>query len=306
MSVTYFTGSGQSAFTVAVTVGLPVWEDAIPELGGKLMFRQDHMIRAVSFERLALSTTYTAHGSYGVPTSSSYFLVEENGFSGERGGLLKWSRVWATVPTTWTNDETFAFTYPAYVAATTIGSPFGITGITDSTTLYRIATTATGIIANDQIFVNVTYARASFAYNVNAFFKVLAASSGSSVDIPHSLPGSGAFSAVDGTLAESSSGRNAEEAIVVGSRVQHDYALIPAPEVAGNLDLYLPSVQAFRPVDPYGNRAAILLTGTATRPSSDRYQTMVNTGVMLVAEDSMRERWAGNIYVRKTRLVPAQ
>ena len=69
MSVTYYKASAQPAFNVAVTSSLPVWENPIPALNEKTVFRQTFVQTAASYAPLALDSVYPAAGSYGVPSS---------------------------------------------------------------------------------------------------------------------------------------------------------------------------------------------------------------------------------------------
>lgn len=300
MSVTYYTGSGQSAFTVAVTVGLPVWEDAIPEVGGKLVFRQEHMIRAVSFERLTLSTTYTAHGSYGVPTSSSYFLVGEEGFTDERGGMLRWSRVWATVPTAWTDMQDVPFTYPGYVVPISIGTRYLFSAGWTQTATYIILGSITAVITGDLLYLDGAYTRGGVSYRVNQFTTAVGVEGGS-VLIRPVLPGTGSYTDGGVWIREAARGRNVPETIVVPGLIQHDYAIGSVTYI----DQALPIVDRFTPVDSTGNSVSYLSTGTATAPNSSEYYASIVSNANIVAE-CIRERWLGNIYVRKIVMVPAR
>jgi len=125
---------------------------------------------------------------------------------------------------------------------------------------------------------------------------------GGSIGIGLVLPGTGTFTSVGGTVKVMSPARFAPRALIVGSRVVSDYALA-TPET---LESVLPLVNQFQPIDSSGNEAAILSTGTATSPNSAEYQKWMAAGTEIVAEPSTRERWRGNIWVRKTRLIPAK
>jgi hypothetical protein len=308
MSVTYYVGTGQAAWNVAVTVGLPVWEEVIPEIRNKIAFRQRHMQTAASYSPLALSTTYTAHGVYGVPNSPSYFLVGEENLTDKGGGVVEFDRVWASVPTTWLSFEDYAYTYPAYIVPISIGSVYTISNITEPATTFftlTINSSTSGISLGDPIYVSMTFARGSIPYAVQCLTKC-AGTGTSSIDIPHFLPGTSAFGSVAGSVIECSGGRLSPETLIVSSRIQHDYAMISNPGVTGTIDTELPALDAFTAIDSVGNRVSSLSTGTATRPNSEFYGTMVRDQTLLVAEQSTRERWMGNIYVRKTRMVPAR
>ena len=84
MSVTYFRASTQPVFSAVATVGLPVWESPFDNVTDRLVFRQRFIQTAASYSPSTMNVTYPAHGSYGVPTSTSFYLVEESGFRDER------------------------------------------------------------------------------------------------------------------------------------------------------------------------------------------------------------------------------
>lgn len=302
MSVTYYTASGQNNFNAVTTVGLPVWDKVLPVPNDAVVFRQRFMQTAASYSPLALDTAYSAAGSYGVPSSPTFYLVDETNFTDERGGLLSWDRVYARVPTQWSEPEEFAFTYPGYVVPIVVGTSFPVTAITASGSNYVLTTTATGISANDQVYFSVTYTRGGLPYSAAMFQKAVAASSGNSVTIAGVLPGSGAFASEAGTIRKSNPGRITQRSLIVGSRVIHDYAFSTVP----SLDAVLPLVNQFTPVDATGYEAAYLSTGSATIPTSAEYAAMINGNSELVGETSARRRFLGNIYVRSTRLVPAR
>lgn len=309
MSVTYYTASGQQAFTSAVTISLPVFEEVLPEVRNKVLFSQRHMQTAASYTPLALSTTYTAHGSYGVPTSSSFFLVAEEGFSDRGGGVIEFDRVWATVPTTWAAHEDYAYTYLPYSTAG-LATFYTVSEIQElSPTYYRLTinSSTSGIATGDAVYLAITYLRFSQPYAVNCFTRCVGSNT-NWIDIPHFLPGATtAFTGVAGYIWESGGGRTTAETKVVSSKVQHDYVKVSNPGVTGTLEVELPAIDVFTPVLlASGERVEGMsdALGSQTAPGAAEYREMVRSATDIVAECT-RERWRGNIYVRKTRLVPA-
>jgi hypothetical protein len=165
MSVTYYKATSQPAFNVAVTVGLPVWDVVIPAQNDKVLFRQPFMQLAASYSPLPLDTPYPAAGAYGVPTGATYYLVAEENFADQSGGMLQWERVYAKVPSSWSDGEEFAYTFPAYLGTASPGSDFTITSISDSGTYYTISS-GMNFSAGDSVFVSVSYVRDSVSYYV--------------------------------------------------------------------------------------------------------------------------------------------
>jgi hypothetical protein len=300
MSVTYYTASGQPAFNTVATVGLPVWEKVLPEPNEQIVFRQRFMQTAASYSPLALNTPYPS--STYVPAGVTFYLVSEENFNDERAGVFTWDRVYARVPSSWSEREEYAYTYPAFVAGIAFGSTFGATAITPSGANYSVSTTATGISAGDNVYFDLGFVRSSLTYRLTFLEPAVSATSGTEVTIRPLLPGSGAFSSVTGTVREGSKGRSEPETLIVGSRIIHDYALT---SVTG-LNSDLPAVPRFAPVNSSGNEVDTLSTGTATVPNSAMYEAMIAGGAEIVAEQAIRQRWLGNIYERITRLVPAQ
>ena len=302
-SITFFTATGQNAFNVATTVGNPVWEDVIPELNAKLVFNQEYMQTAASYAPLALNTQYPAQGTEGVPATPTFYLVGEFGHSDEKAGLIKWTRQYARVPDSWSDTESYAYNYPAYLAAITIGTStaLGVISAFSSTTMYYLATAPTAAVG-DQIYIATSYVRGGATYAIQMYATVRYYGGGA-IGVGRIFPGTGDdFQQVSGTVKLLLPARFAPRTLIVGSRIQNDYALA-TPET---LESVLPIVNQFQPIDSTGNEAAILSIGTATSPNSAEYQKWMASGAELVAEPSPRERWRGNIYVRKTRLVPAK
>lgn len=215
------------------------------------------------------------------------------------GGSIRYERVWATVPASWSEPESYAYTFPAFLGATAFGTPFNVTAITAGAGNFVLTTAATGISIGDSLYLSLNYVRGSKTYQHNVFCRAVAATSTVSVTIPAILFGSGAFGTVSGTIAKSTPGRAVGITQVVGSRLLHDYAL----SSTAALDTDLPLQQPFTPVDASGN----ILTGisASTYPTSAVYAAMIANGGELAAQIE-RRRYMGNIYVRITRLVPAQ
>lgn len=302
MSVTYYKASAQPAFNVAVTSSLPVWENPIPALNEKTVFRQTFVQTAASYAPLALDTVYPAAGSYGVPSSPTYYLVAEDNQTDLGGGMMQWDRVYARIPTSWSEGEEYAYTFPAFISSASAGSDITITSITSSGTNYSISSTL-AFTSGDQVHVAVSYVRDSITYFVGQYVRTIGGSSGVNALVPGIFPGTGAFSSIAGVITKEAPYRATEKTDTVPSQLVYDYALTSTTA----LDTNLPIIDAFTPVDATG---ADIISGTSlnttTKPTAAAYASMINRNVQIVAQASVRRRWLGNIYERQTRYIPAR
>jgi hypothetical protein len=300
MSVTYYKSSSQPAFNVAVTVGLPVWEAIIPAQNDKVLFRQSFMQLAASYSPLPLDTPYPAAGAYGVPTGATYYLVAEENFADQSGGMMQWERVYAKVPNSWSDGEEFAYTFPAYINTVSPGSDFAITSISESGTYYTISS-GMSFTAGDSVFVSVSYVRDSVSYYVGQYTKAAGGNSGTNVLVPAIFPGTGSFGSVGGNVTTEVPYRSLEQTILVTSQLVHDYALTSVTAIDGAL----PIISEFEPVDATGGALQFNSLNTATKPTGDEYAAMVKNQVLIVGASSTRSRFYGNIFQRVTRYIPA-
>ena len=300
MSVTYYKATSQPAFNVAVTVGLPVWDVVIPAQNDKVLFRQPFMQLAASYSPLPLDTPYPAAGAYGVPTGATYYLVAEENFADQSGGMLQWERVYAKVPNSWSDGEEFAYTFPAYLGTASPGSDFTITSISDSGTYYTISS-GMNFSAGDSVFVSVSYVRDSVSYYVGQYTKAAGGSSGTNVLVPAIFPGTGTFGSVGGNVTTEVPYRALEQTLLVTSQMVHDYALTSVTALDGSL----PIINEFSPVDTTGAALQFNQLNSSTKPTSSQYAAMVKNQVLIVASSSTRARFYGNIFERVTRYIPA-
>ena len=299
MSVTYYKASAQPAFNVAVTSSLPVWENPIPALNEKTVFRQTFVQTAASYAPLALDTVYPAAGSYGVPSSPTYYLVSEDNQTDLGGGMMQWDRVYARIPTSWSEGEEFAYTFPAFIASATAGSDQTITSISDSGVNYSVSS-ALAFATGDQVHISVSYVRDSITFFVGQYVRIIGGTSGSSALVPGIFPGTGTFSSVAGVITKEAPARTTQKTDLVPSQVTHEYALTSTTALETNL----PIIDEFTPVDATG--AETITLNTSTKPTAAAYAAMINKNTQLVAQDSVRRRWLGNIYERTTRFVVAR
>lgn len=298
-TVTYYTASGQPAFNTVATVGAPTWEKMLPVPNDKVVFRQRFMQVAASYTPLAYDTAYPADATYGVPTSTTYYLVSEENFNSERGGLLTWDRVYSCVPTSWVEPEEYAYNYPAFSGSQTVGTTYNVTAIAASGTYYSVSSSMTFSVG-DTLFVNVAFTRSGIGWRVSSYTQALGGSSGSNVLVGPIFGGSGAFTGVSGSIAKATPARGTATAYVVPSQIVNDYAFSSVTA----LDTNLPLINAFVVIDNTGYETQVITNNTI--PSNASYVSMVANKTQIVAATSSRRRFLGNIYVRSTRYVPAK
>lgn len=298
-AVTYYTASGQPAFNTVVTVGAPVWEKMLPVPNNKVVFRQRFMQTAASYTPLTYDTTYPSDATYGVPTATTYYLVSEENFNNERGGLLTWDRVYSCVPTSWVEPEEYAYNYPAFNGSQTVGTTYNVTAIAASGTYYSISSSMTFSVG-DTLFVNVAFTRSGIGWRVSSYAQALGGSSGTNVLVSAIFGGSGAFTGVSGSIGKGTPARGTPTAYVVPSSIVNDYAFSSVTA----LDANLPLINAFVVIDNTGYETNTIYSNTI--PSTSTYVSMVANGTQIVAATSSRKRFLGNIYVRSTRYVPAK
>ena len=250
--------------------------------------------------RAGTASAFSADGTCDITLPAAYF-VRQGALRDVDGGQVRYERLFATVPSQWSEPESFAFEFPAYPPGTP-GTSFNASSIANAGSgTVIIGTNATGISVGENVYAQVKYTRGGKVYQQGFFGKATAVSSGVSVTIPGAMQGTvGAASSVSGTVAETAIGRTNAETLVVSSRIVNDSAL----SSLANLDVDLPLTQQFRPID---NTGAITTTLSATTiPTSSAYATLVVDGSEIVAEGSSLGRYLGNIYRRSTRLVKAQ
>lgn len=296
--VEFKVAAGQTAFTTAVQTGDYVcsrpFGAAEPTA---LVISAPFMQTRADYTRPAANTTL----SYGASTA---YFVDDTDFRDERGGVCTWTRTWATIPATWSEPGgSVAYTFPAYTVGIAFGTIFPVTGIYQwNATTIICNTNATGISAADMVFLDLNYVRSNQNYHVTTVERAAYVQSGTYLAFPPVLPGASAWSDVSGTCRGGNLGRSTPESIEVDSRLLHEYVL--SSETSLNIDL--PQVDKFSPVNSSGYEISTLSTGTATIPNSATYASMVAAGTEIVCARSERSRYMGNIYCRTTRLVRAR
>jgi hypothetical protein len=97
-------------FTTAQPVGIPVFSSPLPNTTAQLTFKQDFMQFLASVAPLLLNTSHPSAGK--TPDYSSYYLVSEGEKQDVGGGVVKWTRTYSVVPTSWEDTESYVYKFP--------------------------------------------------------------------------------------------------------------------------------------------------------------------------------------------------
>lgn len=238
----------------------------------------------------------------GTATRATAYFVEQGPIEWLDGDEMRYMRTFATVPASWTGPEGYTYLYPSFTPGT-VGASKTITAIAWSAPYHVITTSAAhGFSAGNAVFLDVTFKISSTTYHVTTPALVITAPTSTTFTVFNVLGVTGpmTFSSVSGTAATMGIGRLAAKSLVAASQNVYDYAL----SSIASLDTDLPLSQKFTPVDSTGAETSAL--GTVSFPTAAAYGAMVAAGNLLVAEQSTRQRWRGNIFVRRTRFIPAQ
>lgn len=255
-----------------------------------MLYEQDFIVARASYAAAAFSDTNATY-------TSAYFVGDAN-FRDMGDSVWQFTRQWATVPASFSEYETVAFTYPAFAGVYT-GTPADITAISNSSGQASLTTTATGITTGDVVHISVQYTYSGATY-AQSLWAIVTSTATNTVRVGASLfpflGSSGSGTSVTGRIVEGAVGRTNPKTLTVTSRVAREYLYTTTPSSS------LPALQAFRPITSAGDDATVL--SSSTLPSVSTYQSYFVSGAELVAECRVN-RWRGNIYERTTRFVPA-
>ncbi len=305
--------SSDEIFTLAsdaeLFTGCPVVVSNITGgLGG--VSEQAYYAIRVAANRIKLATTLanaaagtavdvSADGACDITLPVAY-LVEHGETSDSGADDVTYTRLYATIPPQWFDAEDYAYTFPGLTPGSA-GASSTITSIAGGGLNEVVLGTAiTGVAVNDVVTAQVRYTRGGVVYSQGFYGKVLAVSAGVSVTMAGNLLGTvGSASSVTGSISEVAVGRDQPKDMIVDGRIQHDYALTTETGLATDLprfELFQPTTNAAYETD--------MLTAT-TSPTNTEYVTMITSGSEIVVE-CKRTPYLGNIWVRKTRLLPAK
>lgn len=292
-------GAGQPAFTTETRENDYEIEFPLgPAEPTALVARAKFSIFRSSYARPAANSTVSITVNGG---SQTFYFIDDIDFQNVRGPWLRFTRLYATIPASWNDPVALPYSYPSYVP-TSLGSAKAVTAIAwNSGNFDHIVTTSTahGLVAGNTAFFNLNYTFGGLVVAQSLFALIISAPSTTTVEISGlAVTGPGSFTGVSGNLYAATIGRLQPETIIAAARVQNDYALTSTTSLNDDL----PLAQPFSPIDSTG--AVTTALSTTTFPTAAAYSALVAAGTELVA-DCTRERYMGNIYVRRTRYVPA-
>lgn len=307
MAVTYYDPPNGPAMTAVATVGPVRWENPFPEQSAKLVFRQRFSSGLTAWQPTTLNTPYPAAGSYGVPTADTYYLVAEDGFENQPGGLMQWDQVYACVPTVRYDYLAIPYRFPAIKGGVSLGSFSSINaGQVAPAGSGRMYVGFTGARPGDSIALS--YALFVNSTTVNRINAVLVRDY--AVAANSTTYGIIADADSDFISADASSRQVARASLSAGRDFPTDQ--LARGTIVYNYQLITPGVA---PSFAFGSRQKFTLSpgGTEvdfvsadTSPSSVLYTTWAQTGTTFRSEDDQWERWLGNIYAIRSTYVAAQ
>lgn len=283
-------------WTLAKKSGPPLFSAPFNGDSGAYLLQQDWAQAIASWTAGALNT---AHPDY-----ATYYLVEESPLQPLDGGLAKWTRTYAKVPSARSDYEAYAARLPGLSYGATAGGANPILAITNavkaSTTVTITTSTAHGLIPGNT--VAITYYTSLFGlksqeYTFGAYVAAIPTATTFTYTTNVSITG------WNFEWAQLSGHARAPLSRVVDSRLDFAYYL---PGVTGGITT--PDDIPILPVPTiYDQFGALTETySTLSTPTQSAYQTQINAGTWIVAEPTSKRRWRGNIYEAVTRYIRAQ
>lgn len=124
----YITAVGQNTFTTETQIG--GYQVQYPLAAAEptaIMVSAPFAQVTANYSRPAANTLLSFNGT------NCYFVSDEHFRSfGRSGPVLEWERTWASIPATWTDYDSTAYTFPGYAAS--VGSSTGRVPITKQVT----------------------------------------------------------------------------------------------------------------------------------------------------------------------------
>lgn len=275
-------------FTYAVPISIPEWDVPLKATTKPYIFRQWMMQYAKSRVALPLNTPYpNAASPFGNGTNSSFVLVEETQGQDAGGGIEKWQRVWAQVPDSFYEPETFNATLPGMENVSGVNVPViqgrdPLPKTVESRTVYDYFICDPGGIAppfySGVILASDAAITINYALRVVTQFTYLGAVYGGFY-LPQTFID-------DFTMP---TGRDLGQTVTGPSGVADVWNLM-VQDAKNN------SWNATVTNQVWAMNGTLLQLNTAATV----------WGGVIVAEDSRISRWMGNIFVRSTRYILAQ
>lgn len=298
--VEYLTATGQTSFTVAAPVGLPVWENPFPEQSARLVFRQRYWQRADSWAPVTLNTAfdYPGNTSLYVPGEAavSFYLVGEDNFQDQRGGILVWDRTYAQVPANRYDYLTYPYEFPAIAAGISLGAYTSV-GFATDVGGGRMFISYTAAAPGNQVALGYTITLGAITVNISgAVVPVFDYASGGLIVAMNS---------------EFMTGINQTAAPAVGT-LGRQFPLAAPGRAVVSFGYFLATPGPTFNITPVArqkftlNGEEVNYVSANTVPSAVSYLAMITTPSYFVAENEQVSRWLGNIYERKVIYVYAQ
>lgn len=298
-SVTYYNAAGNDAMHTASPVGAPVWETPFEGVNDRLLFRVPYEQKALSYSPLALNTTYNYQGPLAnvVPTSTSFYLVAEENFADRGGGVLRWDRVYAAVPSTRYDYTSYVYNYPAVLPTYAIGSYSSpITAYLQGTNRMVLI----GVTANPGELVSISYNGSEVGQvNVYGYVRPTVTTWNYGLVVDLNQPYVSATYTRAAARITQTSARYLQGPIVARAVEEFTYALM-SPNVTPSFTFN--SRQRFL-LNTSGEE--VQYVSTETTPTAASYLQWISDGTFIYAEDDAWGRWRGNIYVKRSLKVPA-
>jgi hypothetical protein len=279
-------------FTVPWAVAPETERPAFPGDEGSIIVRQTFWVERKSFVRLPLDTPH--------PRRTGVYLVDEPEPRHVGGGILEWDRVWANIPASREEGETYGLTVPGIETLGEFAAK-NVTGATSSGGMTTITTsTAHLFVVGDGVIIRYFVVAPDGKQHLRQVFRIAAAGTTGSTLVVQQVIDIGPIYWPGATVFQPP-GRQ-PFTVVVPSVVQFDYFL-PGVSTGIKTSKDIPIFQAWEIIGSDGNRTDSL--SATSSPTVTEYRQMVASQERLVAEASVVRRWMGNIHERATRYVTA-
>ena len=266
------------------------------------MQREGKFVPAVPGSRLTLSGDLLTDSEL---AGKDFFLLEET--QPERlpaRNLVKWVRVYGNIPDSFEIVESIPFTFPGLAGGTEPPTPI----VPSAVVQQQNGTVITAVHAMDIndaviIYVHITVSTFKAQWWVRrTVLEDIGPNTGirvapiTFIDVRNGATNT-YFPTID-ALVPIPTTRNARSLPAVGF-VRHDFFQTDEPEKVELLP-------AFKAVTIAANGAEVEILTGSTFPTSTTFLSWIETGERIVAQESLLERYGGDIYIRKTVYVTAR
>ena len=261
-----------------------------------VVVEQDYTALGAYFSPLAQNTQYAlALRNRNVTT----YLVDETQTQDLGGGVVKWSRVFASIPKPRVEFQQFAYTFPG-MSGGTLYAPVAVTGSSKTAGQTVLTAAGSGLTEGDSCLIYYQVIdRTGIAYNRKIFRPVLAAA-GNDVTVKLVTDLTGNITFVQ--LQKVDASRDPITRSVM-STISYDYFLAG---ITAGIKSYR-DISIIEPDDILDSDGKVTNTYTAdSLPTVLDYKAQIAAEEWIVAEASTLKIWKGLIYERATRYVKAQ